>query len=638
MSFYYPLGLLGLLGIPVIVLIYIIKSKYTEQTVPSTYLWELSEKFLKKRKPISKLTGIISLLLQVFAVFFVSVAIAHPVFTVPDSANDIYFVLDGSASMNMRRDGQTRFGLAKEKINEIIDESHDGSTFTLIFAGDSTDVLFEGVTNKQQAKLFVEGLTAGWTASDCASAMTLAQAYFDANRSAVMYLVTDKEYEVNDALTLVDVSEEGQNYAFYQYGYEIDANGVLGLGQVVSYASDATLTVELWIAANANDEPQRTAVTEVSVLKGEPTDFTLPSAVRQFAQLELRIANEDSLQQDNRVVLFDPAKGQDRKVLLVSDTGENSDAVYLRSAIASAGKAHVDTVSPKSYAEQGAKTYAGLGYGMYVFNGYTPAELPENAAIWLIDSVGGSGGDSGVSFRDYMTPRDAEGADSYYVPEYTAGSSALEKMLLKDLVKRDIAVRRYAQYSVPRNAASILNIGGDSVVFAGLNKNNDRQVVFAFRIQDSNFGMTDDFLILVRNLMEYSFPAVLSQTTYVCGDTMAVNVVPSCEGIVLTSPSGTRNTLDTMGTDVCEVRLWEAGVYTLTVKLQGSEESNLYAYACVPEEESRSAAGGTMALSGEREYDYSDGYYESLLAFFVLIALLLFADWGVYCYEQYQLR
>ncbi|MCM1394388.1 MAG: BatA domain-containing protein, partial [[Eubacterium] siraeum] len=72
MSFYYPLGLLGLLGIPIIILIYIIKSKYTEQTIASTYLWTLSEKFLKKRKPISKITGIITLILQTLSVLVLS--------------------------------------------------------------------------------------------------------------------------------------------------------------------------------------------------------------------------------------------------------------------------------------------------------------------------------------------------------------------------------------------------------------------------------------------------------------------------------------------------------------------------------------------------------------------------------------
>ena len=47
MSFLYPLGLLGLIGIPILIIIYIIKTKYTEQTVASTYLWLLSERFLK---------------------------------------------------------------------------------------------------------------------------------------------------------------------------------------------------------------------------------------------------------------------------------------------------------------------------------------------------------------------------------------------------------------------------------------------------------------------------------------------------------------------------------------------------------------------------------------------------------------
>ncbi len=86
------------------------------------------------------------------------------------------------------------------------------------------------------------------------------------------------------------------------------------------------------------------------------------------------------------------------------------------------------------------------------------------------------------------------------------------------------------------------------------------------------------------------------------------------------------------------MRLGETGTYTLTVKVQGKDETKLYAYAGVPEEESRSAAGSSMLLEGEREYNYSDGFYDSLLPFLILIAVLIFADWGVYCYEQYQLR
>ena len=68
MNFLFPLGLLGLIGIPVLIIIYIIKNKYTEQVIASTYIWNLSEKFLRKRLPIHKLVGIISLILQILAV------------------------------------------------------------------------------------------------------------------------------------------------------------------------------------------------------------------------------------------------------------------------------------------------------------------------------------------------------------------------------------------------------------------------------------------------------------------------------------------------------------------------------------------------------------------------------------------
>ena len=51
MSLLYPLGLLILIGIPILIIIYIIKNKYTEQIISSTYIWTLSEKFLSTGLP-----------------------------------------------------------------------------------------------------------------------------------------------------------------------------------------------------------------------------------------------------------------------------------------------------------------------------------------------------------------------------------------------------------------------------------------------------------------------------------------------------------------------------------------------------------------------------------------------------------
>ncbi len=629
MSFYFPLGLLGLLGIPVLILIYIIKSKYTEQTIASTYLWELSEKFLKKRKPVSKLTGIVTLILQILAVAAVSLLIAHPVFTMPASANDIYFILDGSASMNMQQEGSTRFERAQQRINEIIDGSLSGSSYSLVFVRDTAGVAFEGVTDKEQAKANVDALSAGWSVAECSSAMGIAQEYFDNNRSAVIYLVSDKPYEVGN-MQLIDVSAGESNYAFAEYGYRRTVNGVAGTGKVISYSGDADLTVELYYTAELGGEPVKAAEAKVNARQGEPTEFEIDAELARYASLQLKIADADALGEDNTVVLYDEAKTQSRRVLIVSDL---QDRIYIKNAISGAGKASVEMMSTKDY-----DTEAVNGYGLYVFNGFAPATLPKNAAVWLIDAVDGSGKGSGVTFRDYEEPRDTEGPASYFVPQYNKGGSAQEKLLMKDVSGRDIAVRKYAKYGVPRGFYTLMTQNGDALISAGLNENSDRQVVFAFRIGDSSLGLTDDFLILVRNLMNYLFPAVIDDTAYRCGDVMNVNVVPNCESIVVQSPSGKSTTLDTMGNDICSVQLTETGTYTITVKLYGAEDTVLCSFACVPEEESRSEGGGSLFLSGEREFEYSDGFYDELLFFFIAIAVLLLADWGVYCYEQYQLR
>lgn len=162
MSFLYPLGLIGLIGIPILILIYVIKSKYTEQTVASTYLWTLSEKFLKRKRRPSPLAGIISLILQILAVTVISLAIAHPIITVPNSANEYCFILDGSGSMRMDAGNPeapvTRFEAGKQAVKDRIHDAIDGSIFTLVYVGDTTGVIYERVEDKEQAYLLLDEL------------------------------------------------------------------------------------------------------------------------------------------------------------------------------------------------------------------------------------------------------------------------------------------------------------------------------------------------------------------------------------------------------------------------------------------------------------------------------------------------
>lgn len=207
MTLLYPLGLLGLLAIPVLIIIYIIKSKYTEQVITSTYLWTLSERFLKRKNPINRITGIISLILQILAVIFISVALAHPVFTLPGKANDYCFILDGSGSMNVVQQGRTRFDAGKDQIREIINSAADGSTFTLVTTGNTTDVAVMQSDDKKATLRALDNSEAAYVASDFNQALSVAQNYFNVNPACKFYVVTDKNFENLENAELINVAD-----------------------------------------------------------------------------------------------------------------------------------------------------------------------------------------------------------------------------------------------------------------------------------------------------------------------------------------------------------------------------------------------------------------------------------------------
>ena len=62
-------------------------------------------------------------------------------------------------------------------------------------------------------------------------------------------------------------------------------------------------------------------------------------------------------------------------------------------------------------------------------------------------------------------------------------------------------------------------------------------------------------------------------------------------------------------------------------------------YSSLPNDESITQPEITeINLVGELENEYSDGIYDKLIIFFIILAIVYVADWVVYCREQYQLR
>lgn len=639
MSFTYPMGLLGLIGIPILIILYIIKSHYVEQTVASVYLWKLSEKFLKKKKRIRLFGGLLSLLLEILAVAAISLTIAGPVFTLPDAASDYCFVLDASGSMMAKNGEKSRFEVGKERISEIIDESKDGSSYSLIVAGDAVVEAYRQVTDRTVALELLDSLECGWSAAECADALSVAQNYYTADHSPLTYLVTDKAYKTEN-INLINVSLSPENYAFVNYSYHKSVDEITVTGQVISYDRDADLTVELAI------DGEKAGETVVSATMLTPTEFTLTAKSESFSDLKLTIVNSDDLMDDNVGYLYSTGEAENNRALIVSDA-----PAYLEFLIKASGKASADVISTNKYS-QDKESYA-TGYGLYIFDSFTdpdklPDELPKNATIWFFN-LKKSIAKTGFSYRESVeaaadeestagpeTEGEAGSVQHYFEPTYSTSTSSFTKTMLKGILGQPPAVKKYSRYVPSRSFTTLLGEGSDSLIFVGNNENGDRQVVFSFDLHDSDYPLKPDFLILMNNLLNYSFPTVIEETLFTVGDELTVNVPSGCTNLTLTTPTG-KTLYPDFSSAYSYNALEQAGSYKLAATVNGVEQE-YSVFVQLPKEESYAPSEGDLSLNKMSDSTTSDGFYDKLILYFIILALAFVLDWGVYCYEQYQLR
>lgn len=618
MSFLYPLGLLGLIAIPVLIIIYIIKNKYTEQIITSTYLWTLSERFLKRKNPINRITGIISLILQILAVILISFACAHPVFVLPGAANDFCFILDGSGSMNIVREGKTRFDYGKEEIASVINGSADGSKYTLIYAGDLTEVVFEDIDDKTRALSALEELKSSFTSTGFADAMTVAQEYFTANPSLKAYLVTDKSYESVENVALVNVSGDETNYSLSGIECGVSGGKLTVTGNAVSYKGEAKVTVELFL----NGSEQASASAQLTLTEGVSTPFSLDGGDNaDYRLLRVALNNGDGLALDNEVVVYNEKYDNSYSTLIVSEK-----PFFISSALKAAGKTQVKAVKPEDYAEAEVG-----GYGLYIFDSFSPQVMPRDGAVWFVNPVA-STEKSGFSVQGAVVP-EVPGA----MMQKNTSTSTKVASLLKGVVNDNVALCEYVKCGLYRSFTVAFQHDGNPLIFAGTNAYGNREAVFAFDLSDTNFALSVNFNIMVYNLLGYTFPAVIDSSVYYCGDTVMINVLANCDSVRIESERGTVEYLDSH-TDIIEYVLKEEGVYTVTLMVSGSSRT-VNVFAQLPEaERAPSVTEASFVLNGEASGEGRDGVYRDLIILFIVLAVIFIADWMVYCYEQYQLR
>lgn len=366
MTFLYPYALFALLAIPVLIIIYILKNKYKEETAPSTYIWDLSEKFLKKRNPLHRFEHLLSLIVQILTIAGLSIALAHPQIVLKGQTDNIVFVLDGSASMKMKarqygEDGKpltevvdkeevpvysekTRFEMAKDQIIQMVDSADSGSSFSLIYAAEETRAVCTNIANHETFKSFLDTVSVTNASSNLDEAMSEAQKLFSDGKASACYVATDryhgtgKDAEAEKAATdanaeslkagnvgLIDVGSSEVNYAVlgltYSYGKgtftddQAEHDYIQLEPKLISYDSDAEVSVVFYYThLNEKGEEVTEAIAnevhkyklEAGILNQNPVYVKNDDGkYSSVLSVSATITDKDAIADDNTFVLYD---------------------------------------------------------------------------------------------------------------------------------------------------------------------------------------------------------------------------------------------------------------------------------------------------------------------------------------------
>ena len=629
MSFNFPFGLLLLLAIPVLIIIYIIKNKYKEKVISSSYIWDLSKKFLKKKNPLNSIANLLNLIIQCVCIAFLSFSLADPVFNFQNSAENEVYILDASASMKaLNENGETRFVAAKNQIKELVNDTPNGSTYTLIVSDSNSRTLCKNIEDKDIFISLLDRVEIDYGESELENAISLAQSLASVGEGSNFSLFTDKDIKIEEGIKAINVSDTTKNYAISDLRIdeieEEEVPYILLEADVISFSEDTSLTVEFII-----DETSLGTVEE-EVKQNETKTFSLKVSnidkkYDNYSSFKATILNEDYLKDDSEFILYNTSDFDTTNILIVSNSPFYFESVF-NALNNNKVKITYSIISPYLYSLSGGT----VGYDVVIFDGYSPEKLPADSAVWLFN-CGETIPNSGFYFQKEFTVDDP-GINATYANN---NDDILYQELTKDLVKREITIKTYLRYTLNSKFTTILSYDNLPFIFAGRNEFNQKEIVFNFDLHNSNLPLLADFIIMMRNFISYSNPSILSDFNYISHDEVTFTFPDTALSCKILTPSGRNDYLNAY--DLQNYNLEEVGTYSINVELATGKNREINIFSSFPLSERNLAQEDTNTYSIllDENMPKADRIFEGLIVVLVVSLVFLLTDWILYSHEQF---
>ena len=159
MNFLAPAAFFLGLTLPIIIALYLLKLRRTDQRVSSTYLWRRMVRDVEANAPWQRLRWNLLMVLQLLILTLLIFALARPFsWQQGVGSQSVIFIIDHSASMQATDVNPSRLEAARDTALRLIADLPEGARITVIAAGDKAQVLLSSSQDRRQAQMAVESI------------------------------------------------------------------------------------------------------------------------------------------------------------------------------------------------------------------------------------------------------------------------------------------------------------------------------------------------------------------------------------------------------------------------------------------------------------------------------------------------
>lgn len=495
MSFLNPAAFTGLISIPIILAIYLLKQKHTDMVIPSLFLWEKAVLNSQSLKPWQRLRKNILMFLQLLMALLLVLILANPYIKSVQSSENYIYILDASMSMQADDVSPNRFLYAKKQIREAVKGLKLDAKITLLVMAKNPYIAVNQTDDKNIFLSKLDDIDVTNSAVDEEAVKSLMRIVSEAAPANIISY-SDKLYDFEQDAESVIIGESVDNIAITAMSHYVDADRIVVLVRLKNFGgASQSRTVSLFTDNKIHD------LKEIRLEPFAEADVFFTDVNINSYELRAELSEGDYLAVDD--VRYDVVvKSEKQRVLLVT-----SQNIFLEKVL---------EALPNIELYKGTEEI-NRGYYLYVFDGVLPETMPTDGHLLIINPPIGN--------TFIQTGEETE----------ITNIKAYETELTNFIREPDFVIAKAKKITAPDWAATAISSKETPLIIFG-ERNNQRVIVIGFDLHASDLPLKKEFPIFMYNLIRWFVPDNIIRAA--SDGAVDFNISPEAESVKVIAPDG----------------------------------------------------------------------------------------------------